>query len=67
MTKPFCTFGDDISDGFDSVKLVQLVLDEKGYSLLRNMLNTNISVEGTLFGARTGHHHAEVLLENVTE
>lgn len=67
LSKPFCTVGDGESDGFENIKLVQLVLDEKGYSLLNNKLNTNVTVEGNLFGALTGHHHAQVLLENVTE
>ncbi len=35
------------------------------YSLLRPLLDKQVSLSGTLFAAITGHHHTPVLLEDV--
>jgi hypothetical protein len=44
------------------VKLVQLVLDARGYDRLRPRLGQRVTVRGTLFHSETGHHHATLLL-----
>ncbi|MBX9900092.1 MAG: DUF4431 domain-containing protein [Burkholderiaceae bacterium] len=44
------------------VKVIQLVLSEKQYELLRPALGTRITLIGSLFEAHTGHHHTPVLL-----
>jgi hypothetical protein len=48
-----------------NVKLVQLVLDSKGYSTLRSSLGSNVTLSGKLFSAITGHHHAPLLLQDI--
>jgi hypothetical protein len=45
-----------------SITAIQLVLDSAGYARLRPRLGTVVRLEGTLFGAYSGHHHTEVLL-----
>lgn len=65
---PICTTADQ-SGGqpvTHDVRLVQLVLDAKGYARLRPMLNKQVAVDGHLFVAHTGHHHAPLLLQPAT-
>jgi hypothetical protein len=47
------------------IKLVQLVLNKNGYSTLKPSIGNNVTLNGSLFAAMTGHHHAPVLLQNV--
>jgi hypothetical protein len=44
------------------VRLVQFDLDQAGYDRLRSRLGRRVTVEGSIFGAITGHHHAPVLM-----
>lgn len=67
LSRSICTVAEEDSDGFENIKLVQLVLDKSGYSSLRNKLNTSISIKGNLFAGDNGHHHASVLLINITQ
>jgi hypothetical protein len=53
----------DLSEGFNGalnhVTKIQLVHTQN----LQPYLHKTVQVTGTLFGAQTGHHHTEVLLE----
>lgn len=53
----------DLSDGYNgainNVMQLQLVNQQS----LDAYLNKNVTVTGTLFGAQTGHHHTDVLLD----
>jgi uncharacterized protein DUF4431 len=53
----------DLSDGYNAaignVTHIQLLNQES----LDKYLNKTVSVTGTLFGAQTGHHHTDVLLD----
>lgn len=33
---------------------------------LQKYLNKQVTVSGTLFGAQTGHHHTDILLDLIT-
>jgi hypothetical protein len=62
---PACTLdGKDDSDNVaqKNVRLVQLVLDKKGYDHWRPELGKTVTVKGTLFSPFTGHHHADLLM-----
>lgn len=56
----------DISDGYDAatsdITQIQLVHQNP----LEQYLNKQVTVSGTLFGAQTGHHHTDILLDLVT-
>jgi len=69
LAKPICTTGDP-KDGTaypqKNIMSIQLVLDQKGYSLLRKYLGKSVTIRGTLFAAHTGHHHAKVLMERTS-
>jgi hypothetical protein len=54
--------GDRVHRARTGVKLVQLVLDSTGYSVLRPMVGQHVELRGTLFSSSTGHHHAPLLL-----
>jgi hypothetical protein len=64
--KPLCT-NDTLKrenlGSLKNVRLVQLVLDQAGYDLLRPSLGRKVSLQGSLFSAITGHHHADLLLD----
>jgi hypothetical protein len=66
LAKQFiCTIdspGAEIHESKKGVRLVQLVLDEKGYEKLRPLLGKSVKIKGSLFSAHTGHHHAPLLL-----
>jgi hypothetical protein len=53
----------DLSDGYNAainnVMRLQLVNQQS----LDAYLNKNVTITGTLFGAQTGHHHTDVLLD----
>ena len=65
---PICTTVGQSEDqpATHDVRLVQLVLDAHGYAHLRPMLNKQVTVDGHLFTAHTGHHHAPLLLQPAT-
>ncbi len=65
LAAPVCTL--EGNDDFDNVaqkdiRMVQLVLDKKGYAHWRPKLGKTVTVKGTLFSAFTGHHHADLLM-----
>lgn len=73
LPKPICTAGDSSGseESFasypqENITTIQLVIDKSGYEALRPYLGKEISLQGTLFAAHTGHHHAPVLISNVT-
>jgi uncharacterized protein YecT (DUF1311 family) len=47
------------------VRVVQLVLDQRGYDRLRPLLGGSVTLRGALFHSYTGHHHAKLLLSVV--
>jgi hypothetical protein len=72
LSKPICTVGTNSggeeslsSYAQDNVTKVQLVLDDAGYELLQKYLDKEVILQGALFSAHTGHHHASVLINNV--
>lgn len=69
LSKKLCVDGDkDAADSYpqSGVGLIQLVLDKEGYEKLLPSLGRNVTLEGTLYAAHTGHHHAPVLMQNGT-
>jgi hypothetical protein len=64
LNAPICTVGGSEVDNvpFKSVSEVQLVLNEKQYAMLRPKLGEKVLLQGQLFSAHTGHHHADVLM-----
>lgn len=68
LDSPLCVAGNDDEEALtvdDDVRLIQLVLDQQGYDELRPLLSEAVTLKGTLFGAMTGHHHTQVLLQQV--
>ncbi|MFO1348666.1 MAG: DUF4431 domain-containing protein [Pseudomonadales bacterium] len=72
LSTPICTAGANLGseESFSSfsqenVTKVQLVLDSAGYDELQKHLNKEVNLQGTLFSAHTGRHHASVLISNV--
>lgn len=68
LAEPLCVTGNDDDEGVgveDDLRLIQLVLDQKDYDKLRPYLSATVTLKGTLFSALTGHHHSQVLLEQV--
>jgi hypothetical protein len=49
----------------DNETLVQLVLQATDYDNLRPYLEQPVVLKGTLFGAITGFHHTQVLMQQV--
>lgn len=75
LSEPVCTVGDSSRTGegesFDSypqegVTLVQLVIDKSGYEEFRPFLGQKISIQGAIFAAFSGHHHAPLLIQKVS-
>lgn len=68
LSEPLCMQGNeneaDISVE-DSETLVQLVLQATDYDNLRPYLDQPVVLKGTLFGAVTGFHHTQVLMQQV--
>ena len=68
LDSPLCMAGNDDEEALsvdDDVRLIQLVLDQPGYDALRPLLGETVTLKGSLFGAVSGHHHTEVLLQQV--
>ena len=65
LTKAICTRDDSVAGPKVNVRLIQLVLDSAGTAFLKNRLGQRVTLRGTLFGAHTGHHHADLLLSVV--
>jgi hypothetical protein len=68
LAEPLCVTGNDEDEGLgveDDVRLIQLVLDQEDYDKLRPYLSETVTLKGTLFSAFTGHHHSQVLLQQV--
>ncbi len=69
LSNKLCVDGDkNAADSYpqSGIQLVQLVLEKEGYEKLRPLLGRNVTLEGTLYAAHTGHHHAPVLMQSVT-
>ncbi len=69
LNEPVCT--DESTDGVNEaksgVKQIQLVVADKAMSERLNSLQGSvITVQGRLFSAITGHHHAPLLLEDLS-
>ena len=68
LAEPLCMKGNeneaDISVE-DNETLVQLVLQAADYDKLRPYLDQPVVLKGTLFGAVTGYHHTQVLMQQV--
>ncbi len=65
LQKPVCTVDTHNTEeggSLDKVTLVQLVLNQTQYALLRPKLGQMVGVRGGLFGASSPHHHAELLM-----
>lgn len=64
LNPPICTRGKSGGDEqpHDGVQEVQLVLTKEQYAKLRPQLGRQVKLQGRLFAAFTGHHHADVLL-----
>jgi len=56
----------DISGGYDglvnAIDTIQVVHQQK----VNNYFHKKVKVTGTLFGAQTGHHHTEILIDLIT-
>lgn len=63
LAEAICMAGDGDNDAQAHVDLVQVLLDKPGYARMRPALGTTITLNGTLMGALSGHHHARVLLQ----
>ena len=69
LNEPVCT--DESTDGVNEaksgVKQIQLVVADKAMSERLNSLQGSvITVQGRLFSSITGHHHAPLLLEDLS-
>lgn len=69
LPQAICTNGDENSTdpSLKDVKLVQLVLNSQGYSKLKTSIGTSVTLSGSLFAGFTGHHHAPLLLQDITK
>jgi hypothetical protein len=69
LLSPICVSG-EASSGVaypqSNVTSVQLLLNQIGYDNLRPLLGKTVTVSGSLLAAHTGHHHAPLLLEQVS-
>jgi hypothetical protein len=64
LSKAVCTNANAANpESFKDVRLVQLLLDSKGYEMLRPSLGRTVRLTGRLMGRITAHHHAPLLLE----
>lgn len=69
LDAPICMRGDDETpDEYSQsgVALVQLVLDETGYRMLRPLLGKRVTLQGQPMAAHTAHHHAPLVLDGVS-
>jgi hypothetical protein len=70
LAEPLCMDGSeneaDVSVE-DGQTLVQLVLGAGDYDTLRPYLDQPVVLKGTLFGAVSGYHHTQVLLQQVEQ
>ncbi len=62
LQRPICTEGPERQDNVSGVRTVQLVIGQRGYDALRPSLGKRATVQGTLFGSYTMHHHTHILL-----
>nr|WP_315394120.1 DUF4431 domain-containing protein [uncultured Duganella sp.] len=64
LNPAICTRGKSAGDqqAHDGVQEVQLVLTPEQYAALRPRLGGQVELQGRLFAAFSGHHHADVLL-----
>jgi len=53
----------DLSDGYNAAINNVMQLQLVNQQSLDAYLHKNVTVTGTLFGAQTGHHHTDVLLD----
>ncbi len=53
----------DLSDGYNAAINNVMQLQLVNQQSLDAYLNKNVTITGTLFGAQTGHHHTDVLLD----
>lgn len=53
----------DLSDGYNAAINNVMQLQLVNQQSLDSYLGKNVTVTGTLFGAQTGHHHTDVLLD----
>ena len=68
LSEPLCMQGNENEaeiDVEDNETLVQLVLQPTDYDNLRPYLDQPVVLKGTLFGAVTGFHHTQVLMQQV--
>ena len=63
LAAPVCTNGNELSQGFDAVTEIQLILNQQQYAALRPQLGSVVQLKGKISAAVSGHHHAHVLLE----
>ncbi|MES2133408.1 MAG: DUF4431 domain-containing protein, partial [Bacteroidota bacterium] len=62
MKKPVTDVSDGYNAAINNIIEIQLVHQKP----LDQYLNKQVTVSGTLFGAQTGHHHTDILLDLVT-
>jgi hypothetical protein len=66
LRSPVCVLEDkadpDLNPSQDQVREVQLVLESAMYRTYNGLIGRQVTAQGTLFGAHTGHHHTPVLL-----
>ena len=68
LAEPLCMQGNENEADInveDNETLVQLVLQPTDYDNLRPYLDQPVVLKGTLFGAVTGFHHTQVLMQQV--
>jgi hypothetical protein len=69
LAEPICTFGDN--DSVDTypqagITAIQLVIDQDRYDQLEPLIGMQISIVGKLYASHTGHHHAPLLITDVS-
>lgn len=68
LSEPLCMNGNDHEGDVsveDNETLVQLVLQTSDYDKLRPYLDQPVVLKGSLFGAVSGYHHTQVLMQKV--
>lgn len=55
----------DPEDPQDNVTFVQLNIEFPRYHRFRALVNKSVTLEGNLYSAITGHHHAPILMDNI--
>lgn len=69
LDNPVCTIGDSdnaTTAPLKNVRQVQLLLDESTYTMLRPLISKHLKLRGQLISGHTGHHHAPLLLDDVS-